>query len=192
MRQVSMAERLCSLLMGSAHAVAADFTPPNTDAEQFANAASAAPAAVGNDPTVIDIDAKGNLRTLRKGTNSWVCNPARPSGRLGNDPQCMDENGWAWILASPQAAAARSRQGRLRLHAGRAEPTPATPIRLQWEPAHGMPWIITPSARDDLQTMGILLPDYPQVLLGEKPDTSLTVDHVVGHPCTRTRMIPVQ
>src|SRR3954447_26722465 len=87
-----------SLVVGSSQAAGADFTPPKTDAEKIANAASAAPAAVGRDATVIAIDDKGGLRTLRKGNNSWICNPDVPWAP-GNDPQCVDENGWAWTLA---------------------------------------------------------------------------------------------
>ncbi|MFL5338436.1 MAG: hypothetical protein ACJ8H8_36060, partial [Geminicoccaceae bacterium] len=73
-----LALALVSFVYSPGSADAADFKPPTTDVEKVANAASAAPAAVGRDATVIDIDAKGNLRTLRKGTNSWVCNPDVP------------------------------------------------------------------------------------------------------------------
>src|SRR3982750_1906179 len=87
-----------SLMIGSLQAAGADFVSPKTDEGKIPHAAPAAPAAVGREATVIDIDAKGNLRTLRKGTNSWVCNPDVPWSP-GNDPACNDENGWAWTLA---------------------------------------------------------------------------------------------
>ena len=133
---------LCSLLMGSAHAVAADFTPPNTDAEKIANAASAAPAAVGNDATVIDIDAKGNLRTLRKGTTAGSA--IRTSlWSPGNDPQCMDENGWAWILAFlKQQQPEAGNVGFGYMLQGGADLSNTDPFAM--ESAHGMSWIITP------------------------------------------------
>lgn len=187
MREVSIA-MLCSLLVVSVPVVAADFTSPKTDEEKVANAASAAPTAVGNEATVIDIDAKGNLRTLRKGTNTWVCNPDVP-WTPGNDPQCMDENGWAWILAFlKQEPPAEGKVGFGYMLQGGADPSNTDPFAM--EPSHGMPWIITPP-HVMIFNYGQLPPDYPQILLGEKPDTSRPWVMWAGTPYAHS-MIPVQ
>jgi hypothetical protein len=71
--------------------------PPTTDAEMIASAMSAAPAAVSNDATVVAMDDKMQMRTLRKGTNEWTCMPDGPSP--GVDPMCLDRNGVEWAMA---------------------------------------------------------------------------------------------
>ena len=187
MRKFSLAV-LCSFLVGSITLAAGDYTPPQSDAEKIANAASAAPAAVGNGATVIDIDAKGNLRTLRKGENRWICNPDAP-WTPGNDPQCLDENGWAWTLALlKQETPPTGKVGFGYMLQGGADPSNTDPFAM--EPAHGMPWIITPP-HVMIFNYGQLPPDYPQILLGEKPDTSRPWVMWTGTPYAHS-MIPVQ
>jgi len=179
---------LGSLVIGSLQAAGADFVPPKTDAEKIANAASAAPAAVGRDATVIDIDDKGNLRTLRKGANSWICNPDVPWSP-GNDPACADENGWAWTLAYlKQQPPPAGKIGFGYMLQGGTDPSNTDPFAM--EPSHGMPWIITPP-HVMIYNYGQLPPDYPQVLLGEKPDTSKPWIMWAGTPYAHS-MIPVQ
>lgn len=179
---------LAGLVHGPGSADAADFRPPETDSDKVANAASAAPAAVGRDATVIDIDAKGNLRTLRKGTNSWVCNPDVP-WTPGNDPACSDENGWAWTLAYlKQETPPAGKIGFGYMLQGGADPSNTDPFAM--EPSYGMPWIVTPP-HVMIYNYGNLPPDYPQVLLGDKPDTSKPWIMWAGTPYAHS-MIPVQ
>ena len=64
----------------------------------IANALSAAPAAVAQDAAVIAFDAKGNIRTLRPGTNQFTCIPDDPTNPA-NDPNCVDANGLEWVKA---------------------------------------------------------------------------------------------
>src|SRR5436190_16072820 len=69
-----------------------------TDGQIIASAMTAAPAPVGKDATVIDVDEKGTVRTVRKGTNGFTCmadNPQTP----GPDPMCADQNAMAWVSA---------------------------------------------------------------------------------------------
>ena len=179
---------LGSLAVATTQLAAADFVSPKTDEEKIANAVSAAPAAVGRDATVIDIDDKGNLRTLRKGTSSWTCNPDVP-WTPGNDPQCVDKNGWAWVLAYlKQQQPEAGKVGFGYMLQGGADPSNTDPFAM--EPAHGMPWIITPP-HVMIFNYGQLPPDYPQVLLGEKPDTSRPWVMWAGTPYAHS-MIPVQ
>lgn len=65
-----------------------------TDAEVIANAASAAPAAVGQSATVMNWD----MKVLQQGTNGFTCVPDDPATPT-NDPMCVDENGMLWMQA---------------------------------------------------------------------------------------------
>src|SRR5436190_17619754 len=64
--------------------------PNATDAEKIASAESAAPRAIAENATIVDMSATG-MRELRKGTNNFTCvadAPATP----GPDPMCADAN----------------------------------------------------------------------------------------------------
>jgi hypothetical protein len=71
--------------------------PPTTDAEMIRSAMSAAPDAVAAAATIVAMDEKGQMRTLREGTNGWTCIPDGPSP--GVDPMCVDQNGMEWAAA---------------------------------------------------------------------------------------------
>jgi hypothetical protein len=71
--------------------------PPTTDEEMIRSAVSAAPESVGGDATVIAVNASGEVRTLRQGTNLWTCIPDGPSP--GVDPMCLDQGGLEWVQA---------------------------------------------------------------------------------------------
>lgn len=73
-------------------------TPPKTDAEMLANAMSAAPRAVSETATVVAMNEKGEMRTLREGAGTFTCMPDNPM-TPGNDPMCLDRNGMAWAKA---------------------------------------------------------------------------------------------
>jgi hypothetical protein len=72
-------------------------TPPSTDADRIASAMSAAPEAVSKDATIVYMDDKGEMKTLRQGTNQFTCMPDGPSP--GVDPMCVDKNGLEWAMA---------------------------------------------------------------------------------------------
>jgi len=77
--------------------------PPKTDKEKIANAMSAAPKAVAQDATIMDIDEKGGMKVLREGKGTFTCMPDNPT-TPGNDPMCLDKAwaGWAdaWMKHS--------------------------------------------------------------------------------------------
>jgi hypothetical protein len=73
-------------------------TPPKTDKEKIANAMSAAPKAVAQEATIMDMDEKGQMKVLREGKGPFTClsdNPTTP----GNDPMCLDKAGMEWAKA---------------------------------------------------------------------------------------------
>jgi hypothetical protein len=69
-----------------------------SDARMIASAMTAAPASVSKAATVVMMDAKGNMRTLRKGNNGFTCMPDSPD-TPGPDPMCMDANAMQWVNA---------------------------------------------------------------------------------------------
>ena len=72
-------------------------TPPTTDEDMIKSAMSAAPESVSSNATIIAMDEKMQVRTLRKGSNMWTCMPDGPSP--GVDPMCMDPNALEWAQA---------------------------------------------------------------------------------------------
>jgi hypothetical protein len=71
---------------------------PMSDAALIKSAMAAAPLAVSQNATIIAPDDKGQIRTLRKGTNGWTCMPDMPESP-GQDPMCVDPNGLDWAMA---------------------------------------------------------------------------------------------
>ena len=64
----------------------------------IASAQSAAPASISSRATIVSLDSKGMMQTLRKGTNGWTCMPDAPD-TPGPDPMCFDENAAKWVAA---------------------------------------------------------------------------------------------
>lgn len=81
----------------SAGAWAADKASP-TDEALIASAMRAAPAGIAKDATIVVMDEKGTMRTLRKGTNGFTCMPDNPA-TPGPDAMCMDKNALEWANA---------------------------------------------------------------------------------------------
>jgi len=82
----------------AAAAPAGPVAPPTTDDEMLKSAMSAAPEAVSKDATIMAMNDKMEMRTLRQGTNGWTCFPDMPS-TPGADPMCVDKNGVDWAMA---------------------------------------------------------------------------------------------
>jgi len=74
-----------------AAAVAAD----ETKDQKIARALSAGPPSVTAHATVADMDAKGNMTVLRKGTNAWTCMPGHPDV-VGDVAMCADAATMQW------------------------------------------------------------------------------------------------
>jgi hypothetical protein len=65
-----------------------------SDEELVTNAMSAAPAAVGQNATIMTWD----MRTLQEGSNGFTCFPD-DTNTPTNDPMCVDANGLEWVHA---------------------------------------------------------------------------------------------
>jgi hypothetical protein len=68
------------------------------DADLIASAMKAAPKKVAEGATIVAPDAKGAMRTLRKGTNNFTCMPDNPE-TPGPDAMCWDKNSNTWMDA---------------------------------------------------------------------------------------------
>jgi len=68
-----------------------------SDADIIKSAMSAAPLAIAKDATIVDVNEKMEMRTIRQGTNGWTCLPDSPSPGL--DPMCGDKNATEWLMA---------------------------------------------------------------------------------------------
>jgi hypothetical protein len=66
---------------------------PRNDAEKIINAMSSSPMSVAQNATILDWPANKDSapKTLREGTNGWVCRPDDPTTPI-NDPRCFDPN----------------------------------------------------------------------------------------------------
>ena len=71
---------------------------PTTEPDMIKSAMSAAPAAIANAATIVTMDDKMAMKTLRAGTNGWTCLPDMPQ-TPGTDPMCVDKNGMEWVHA---------------------------------------------------------------------------------------------
>jgi hypothetical protein len=87
-----------ALLAGGALAQSPKHKPPATDKDKIANALSAAPKAVAQDATVVDIGHDGKVKVLRDGKGLFTCIPDNPM-TPGNDPMCLDKAGMEWAKA---------------------------------------------------------------------------------------------
>ena len=122
--------------------VGAGHTPPKTDEEMIANALAAAPAAVAQGAAVIAFDDKGNIRTLRRGTNQFTCIPDDPTNPA-NDPNCVDENGLEWIKALvSKSEPPKGKVGFGYMLQGGTTPSNVDPFATK--PPNGMDWMQEP------------------------------------------------
>lgn len=68
--------------------------PPTTTPAKIKSAMSAAPMALAEGATIMDM---ATMAVIRPGTNGWTCFPDGPSP--GVDPMCLDKNGMDWAHA---------------------------------------------------------------------------------------------
>jgi len=65
-------------------------------ATKIARAASAAPASISDDATIVDVDGT----VLREGSNGWTCLPGIPLIPGDDHPMCNDATWTAWLAAA--------------------------------------------------------------------------------------------
>ena len=149
------------------------------------SAQSAAPASIAHNASVMTMDANGNSKTLRQGTNGWTCIPDSPA-TPGPDPMCVDANAMKWADAwihhkpPPQGAV-----GVMYMLEGGTDASNTDPYAEK--PTAENDWIKT---GPHIMIVGSkeLLASYPT---GAKPDTSAPYVMWAGTPYALL-MVPVR
>jgi hypothetical protein len=115
--------------------------PPTTDEGIIKSAMAAAPDAISKDATVISMDDKMQVRTLKTGTNGWTCmadNPVSP----GADPMCLDKNAMAWAEAwMARKDPPKDKIGIAYMLMGGSDASNEDPFATK--PVEGRPWVDT-------------------------------------------------
>ena len=155
-----------------------------TSNDPIASAESAAPAAIAHDASVVTVDAKGAMTTLRKGKNGWTCMPDAPD-TPGPDPMCFDQNAGQWV----QAWVAH-------------KPPPANTVGLMYmleggtDASNSDPYATKPTANNDWVKTGphIMVVGSKEILAGNPagttPDTSVPYVMWAGTPYAHL-MVPI-
>jgi hypothetical protein len=158
-------------------------TKPAAD-DPIASAERAAPASIAKNASVMTIDANGQMKTLREGSNGWTCMPDSPA-TPGPDSMCMDGNAMAWAAAWIGKKTPPSEvPGVMYMLEGGTDASNTDPYAKA--PSEGNDWIQT---GPHLMVVGsqAMLKGYPS---GAKPDTKVPYVMWAGTPYAHL-MIPV-
>ncbi len=150
-----------------------------------ASAESAAPASIAHNASIVTVDAKGAMTTVRKGTNGWTCMPDAPD-TPGPDPMCFDENAAKWVAAWVAH-----------------KPLPAATVGVMYmleggtDASNTDPYATKPTADNDWVKTGphLMIVGSSDILAGHpsgaKPDTSVPYVMWAGTPYAHL-MVPVK
>src|SRR5271167_389624 len=92
-----MARLILASLDSSAVAAIPAATAEESKEAKIKRAMSAGPASIAKDAKIVDMDAKGNMTTLRDGNNGWTCFPGHP-GVVGDVAMCGDAPAMQWAM----------------------------------------------------------------------------------------------
>jgi len=155
-----------------------------TAGDPISSAESAAPGSIAHNASVMTVDAKGAMTSLRKGSNGWTCMPDAPD-TPGTDPMCFDANAGKWV----QAWIAH-------------KPPPAGTVGLMYmleggtDASNTDPYAKQPTANNDWIKTGphIMVVGSKDILAGHpsgaKPDTTVPYVMWAGTPYAHL-MVPV-
>lgn len=158
--------------------------PPPTDAELIASAMAAAPRSVAEGATIVAMDDKGGMRTLRAGTNGFTCMPDNPT-TPGADPMCLDPNAMEWAHAWMTHQIPPDKVGFMFMLAGGSDASNTDPYAQGPEP--GNHWIATGAHVMVVGPAAKSMPGYPKTA---DPDTSKPYVMWAGTPYEHL-MIPI-
>jgi hypothetical protein len=156
-----------------------------SDADLIASAMAAAPKGVAEGATIVAMDDKGGMRTLRKGTNGFTCMPDNPTSP-GTDPMCLDANAMEWAHAWMTHQTPPDKAGFMFMLAGGSDASNTDPYANGPEP--GNQWISTGAHVMVVGPVVKAMPGYPREAT---PDTSRPYVMWSGTPYEHL-MIPVR
>jgi hypothetical protein len=172
-------------IMALATPAQAQQTPAHSDAELIASAMAAAPKPVAEAATIIVMDDKGGMRTLRKGTNGFTCMPDNPT-TPGTDPMCLDANAMEWAQAWMGHQTPPDKVGFMFMLAGGSDASNTDPFAAG--PAPGNHWISTGA---HVMVVGPAVQGMPGYPKDADPDTSKPYVMWAGTPYEHL-MIPMR
>jgi hypothetical protein len=155
------------------------------DAALIASAMSAAPKSVSANATIVAMEAYGKMRTLRHGTNGWVCIPDDPQ-TPGPDPMCMDKASMEFIDAMAAHKAPPQKVGFMYMLAGGTDASNTDPYATK--PTATNHWIKT---GPHVMIVGAGAEFYDQYPKGADPDTKAPYVMWAGTPYQHL-MVPVK
>ena len=157
-----------------------------TDAQLIESALSAAPPGVRKHATVVAMDAKGGMRTLRAGTNGFTCLPDNPE-TPGPDPMCADKASMEWMHAMmTHATPPAAKAGLMFMLAGGTDASNTDPYAAK--PTASNHWIKTGPHVMIAGADTAFLEQFPK---SEDPDTSVPYVMWAGTPYQHL-MVPVK
>lgn len=177
-----------------ASAVAEEMAMPAAPAKKIAaadlklikSAMHAAPKKVGVAAKIVAMGADGQMRTLREGSNGFVCMPDNPA-TPGPDPMCMDQAAWewagAWMNHKPPPA---GKVGFMYMLAGGTDASNTDPYATK--PSAENHWVKT---GPHVMVVGADAAFYDMYPKGADPDTSVPYVMWAGTPYQHL-MIPVR
>lgn len=119
-------------------------TTSGTGTEQkIQHALLAGPASIRANATVFDMDAKGKMIVLRKGTNGFSCYVGAPG--VGNDPFCANDAAMQWgdDWMHHKAAPTNTKPGIMYMLLGGTDWSASDPFATKGTPIHEPPhWMI--------------------------------------------------
>lgn len=161
------------------------FAWAQSDEEMIKSAESAAPAAVSGKAAVYAIDATGQMKTLREGTNGWWCMPDSPA-TPGPDPMCGDANSMEWAMAwIGKTEPPKGKVGFMYMLEGGTDASNTDPYATA--PADGNSWLQT-GPHVMVVNATDMMAGYPDAAM---PDTSAPYVMWPGTPYAHL-MIPIQ
>jgi hypothetical protein len=182
---------LCATLLalplaaGAADQPKAD-APKMTDADLIKSALAAAPAGVAKHAAVAAPDAKGEMRTLKTGTNGFTCMPDVPT-TPGPDPMCLDKASMDWVHAlMTKTAPPAGKVGLMYMLAGGTDASNTDPY--SQKPSKADHWIKT---GPHVMIAGADAAFYGQYPKSADPDTSAPYVMWAGTPYQHL-MVPVK
>ncbi|MBS3648685.1 hypothetical protein KEU06_08590 [Pseudaminobacter sp. 19-2017] len=172
-------------LLAASSLVAIERAAAVDDAALIKSAESAAPTAVSKGATIYAADEKGNMRTLRQGTNGFWCMPDNPASP-GPDPMCGDANAMEWAQAwMGKKEPPKGKVGFMYMLAGGTDASNTDPYATKPDASNNWvetgPHVMIVNAMDMMQ-------GYPA---NPKPDTSAPYVMWAGTPYAHL-MIPVK
>ena len=155
------------------------------DAAMIKSAEAAAPASISSKAAIYAMDDKGQMQTLREGSNGWWCMPDNPASP-GPDPMCGDANAMEWAMAwIGKKDPPKGKVGFMYMLAGGTDASNTDPYAAG--PAAGNDWVKTGPHVMIVNAVGMMA-GYPD---SATPDTAQPYVMWAGTPYAHL-MIPVQ